>query len=115
MACAVSVRSVPRPTPSLNDHNYRLLATAGSIYSPPPSISGGGFLYPQPQYEPCLCDWEPNYNEQEAQNGIEDNNTCGIKKTLQKETYLRTKRGIKYSLQITCENKEKTMSERDRR
>jgi hypothetical protein len=42
----------PRPTPKLEDHPCRLSATAYSIYSRLPSISGGHLLHPQPEDAP---------------------------------------------------------------
>jgi hypothetical protein len=49
----------PRPTPKLEDDPCQLSATAYSIYSQLPSISGGQLVHPQPEDAPCRDDKGP--------------------------------------------------------
>jgi hypothetical protein len=49
----------PRSTPKLEDYPCRLSATAYSIYSQLPTISGGRLLHPQSEDAPCRADKGP--------------------------------------------------------
>jgi hypothetical protein len=54
----------PTPNPKLRNSPCRLSATAYSIYSQLPSVSGGRFLHPQPEDAPCRGDKGPTEHGQ---------------------------------------------------